>query len=397
MNLSIRKIGFIIFFVLVSLSACREAEPVALEEPTSPVKTEPPESSEETPLMETEPPASSGTDLSVEVEWTYHDEERLGVEIAVTNYPLPEGYQLGCPFTQIDLVIDLEETRLLYLNETQIDLDEYYALVPQSRWLCQQQGESAGTADYHLSLTHTYAPEAALDWDETPQLNVTLGEITAYSEMEEIILPSQGTFEFPLALETAGIPLTWSPETKLTGETLDVEINRVTINRSLATLDVCVIMEDQHSWQPQAALLVGDQEMEAREYLLTVPLNAPDRDTVLNSTRRCFSFLFPSDSPMDALEDFQIGVTEVVIDNANPGVVTMAECEAVKNQVEADHPGLEIRCYEFETRGQSQIWFEVLAHPEEISDSEAYTLVESAFKQTLLGPWLVDLQRTIAE
>ncbi|HAF47921.1 MAG TPA: hypothetical protein DCL08_01615 [Anaerolineaceae bacterium] len=84
---------------------------------------------------------------------------------------------------------NMGETRLLYQNEAQISLDDYYALVPQNRWRCQQLDEGPGTADYHLSLTYNYAPETVPAWEEPPQLNVTLGEVMAYGGEDEIELP----------------------------------------------------------------------------------------------------------------------------------------------------------------------------------------------------------------
>lgn len=394
------SLGSLFIFVLTACTTVPEATATdpsnSLREETTPPTDIP--TPEET--AEVAAPTSTRPDdgeLHVDITWAYRDEQRLGVEIAVTNYPLPEGYQLACPFTQVDLTIDSQETRLLYQNEAQISLDDLYALVPQSRWFCQQLAEGAGTADYHLSLTYTYAPETVPAWEEPPQLNVTLGKVMAYGGEDEIELPSQGTFEFPLALETASQTLTWRPETLFEDDALTVEINQVSVNRNIAVLEACVTMEDHHSWQPAAAIVYQEQSLPATEYMLTVPLNAPDRATVLESTLRCFSFIFPSDSPLESMDAFQIGITQIVVDNTDPGSVTQAECEAVKAQVEADHPGLEIRCYETEMRGQQQHWFEVLAQPEGASPEEAYGWVEDAFRRTLPGPWLIELQSAKGE
>lgn len=394
-----------LILILTSLTACSEVAPLAPSETmpmmeTEPLVTEPPMPSGTTPPLaspETGTVDWSGSEFSVEMIWAYRDDERLGVEIAVINYPVPEGYQLACPFTQVDLAVSPEETRLLYQNEAEISLDDFYALVPQSRWHCQKLTEEAGTVDYRLSLTHTYASAAAPAWDEPPTLNVMLGEVTAYQMGEEIELPGQGAFEFPLALEPAEQTLTWRPEAVFEAGELTVELNRVSVNRSMAVLEACVSLDDHHSWQPAATILHQAQELLATEYVLTEPLNPSDGATVLESTHRCFSFLFSSDYPLDSMNAFQIGITQVVVDNANPGTVTQADCEAVKADVEAAHPGLEIRCYEMETRGQQQHWFEVLTLPEGVAQEEAYGWVEDAFRRSIPGPWLVDLQTTTVE
>ena len=63
-----------------------------------------------------------------------------------------------------------------------------------------------------------------------------------------------------------------------------------------------------------------------------------------------------------------------------------------EDAVESSHLGLEIRCYAYETRGQPQHWFEVVARPPELSTLAAYDLVESAFVRTIEGSWTLELQ-----
>ncbi|HAF47920.1 MAG TPA: hypothetical protein DCL08_01610 [Anaerolineaceae bacterium] len=58
------------------------------EETTSPTDTPTPvETAETAALTSTRP---NDGELHVDITWAYRDAERLGVEIAVTNYPLPE-------------------------------------------------------------------------------------------------------------------------------------------------------------------------------------------------------------------------------------------------------------------------------------------------------------------
>ena len=344
------------------------------------------------------PAASSGEatpahgTLQVGMEWTYLDARRLGVELAVTNYPIPPGFQVSCPLTQLTIKDDAGRSLLLYRNPSQITLDEFYAITRYSHWYCKEQTEGNGFANYLFSLIYDYGEDAEFDWNAGPRLRVELGEVNATNSVSVTTLPNQGAFDLLLDFATRSNNLTWLPAATMDKNDVSVEIERVALNPSFALLDACLEYQDHHLWRPIAAISYQDQVFHSTEFLPTFPYPGDPRDVTLQSTRRCYSFSIPLTFPPDSTTPFQIGIDHVQIDNTDPGVVTMQECEDVKKQVESSHPGLDIRCHAYETMDQPQHWYEVIARPPELSALEAYDLVKSAFVRTIEGPWMLELQ-----
>lgn len=345
----------------------------------------------DTPVTSGSGPApANGTPLA-RIEWTYRDAQRFAVELSVTNYPLPQGFQIICPLTQLEVESDAGKSLLLYRNPEQSSLDEFYVITRHSHWYCKEQTESDGLADFLFSLIYYYEEDTEFDWNAVPRLRVELGEVIATNSVSVLALPNQGTLDLPLDFGARSKNLTWLPATTLTKNNILVGIERVALNPSFALLDACIEYQDHHFWRPVAALLYQDQVFYSTEFLPTFPSNPSDRDSILRSTRRCYSFSIPLDFPVDMITSFQVGINRVQIVNDDPGTVTMQECEAVKRHVEAAHSGLKIRCYEFETRGQQQHWFEILSSPPGVSTQDAYELVESAFTQAIAGPWYMEI------
>jgi hypothetical protein len=334
---------------------------------------------------------ANGTPL-VRIEWTYRDDQRLGVELSVTNYPLPQGLQTTCPLTQLEVKSHAGKSLLLYRNPEEISLDEFYAITRRSRWYCKEQSEGDGFADYLFSLIYYYGGDTEFDWNTGAWLRVELGEVIATNSISVMTLANQRTLDLPLDFGAGSNNLTWLPATTLTKNDISVRIERVAMNPSFALLDACIEYQDHHFWRPIAAISYQDQVVYSTEFLPTFPPNPSDRDSILRSTRRCYSFSIPLDFPINTVTPFQIGINRVQIMNDDPGVVTMQECEAVKQRVETEHSGLKISCYEFETRGQKQHWFEILSHPSGMSAQEAYQFVESNFIKEVVGPWYMKIR-----
>lgn len=294
--------------------------------------------------------------------------------------------------TQLEVKSDAGKSLLFYRNPERISLDEFYAITRHSHWYCKEQTESDGLADFLFSLIYYYEEDTEFDWNAVLRLRVELGEVIAANSASIITLPDQGALDIPLDFETSAENLTWFPAFSLTKHDMLVEIERAALNPSFALLDACIEYQDHHFWRPVAALLYQDQVFYSTEFLPTFPSNPSDRDSILRSTRRCYSFSIPLDFSLDTMTSFQIGINRVQIENNDPGVVTMQECEAVKQQVESKHSGLKIRCYEFEIHGEPQHWFEILSRPPGVSAQEAYELVESSFITKVVGPWYWEIR-----
>lgn len=325
-----------------------------------------------------------------QVNWTYRDDWRLGLEFSIANYPLPRGFETLCPLTRLELKRK-GKTLLLYRNPEQIDLDEFYMLTKQSRWYCEKRTESDGLADYLFSLVYYYGESFPFKRDADLWLHMELGEVIATNSVSAITLPNQGVLDIPLNFESSGDPRTWFPALSLTQRDILVKIERVALNPSFALLDACIDYQDHHLWMPTAAISYQDWLTYSTEFLPTFPPHPTDLDSILQSTHRCYSFSIPFNFPLDQAS-LRIGIERFQIVNDNP---TQQECEAIRQEVEDAHPGLQIRCVEFETMEKTKRnWFQVLSYPSGMSAQEAYELVESSFNRDVVGAWYMVLPLT---
>lgn len=342
------------------------------------------------PAIQTNPVA---TTPQVRIEWAYRDDQRLGVEVSITNYPLPQGFQTICPLTQVELRKNEGEGLALYRNPEQISLDEFYTIAQHSRWFCVKQREDNGLADYLFSVISYNANASGIKQDMDAWLHLEMGEVIATNAVSAVTLPNQGRFDIPLDFGESDKRLTWFPAFSLTNHNVLVEIERVSLNPSFALLDACIEYQDHHFWKPIAAIFYQDKAAYSTEFLPTFPAYPSERDLILKSTRRCYSFSIPLDFQVDQSAPFQVGIDRVQIVNNDPAIVTMQECEAVKKQVEAMYSGLKVRCRQFESHNQQQHWFEVVSHPPSMSAQGSYELVEANFTQEIVGAWYLEIDR----
>lgn len=348
-----------------------------------------PASDADTPATPTFESISLSEKPLVRIEWAYRDNQRLGLELSIANYPLPQGFQTICPLTRLELGSDRRKILLLYRNPEQISLEEFYALTKHSRWYCEKQTESNGLANYLFSLVYYYGEDSNFERNADTWLRIELGQVIATNSASVITLPDQGVLDIPLNFEPSGDNRTWFPAFSLTNHDILVEIERVALNPSFALLDACIEYQDHHFWRPLAAISYQGRVVYSKEFLPTFPPGPADRDSILQHTRRCYSFSIPFDFPLDTATSFQIGIERIQIVNDNP---TRQECDAVRQEVETANPGLQIRCIEFETMEKTtQQWFQVLSYPAGLSGQEAYELVESNFTRDVVGLWYVEI------
>lgn len=324
----------------------------------------------------------------LEILWTYKDAYRLGIEVAIKDYPVPEGYQLACPVTKLDF-IGGQQVFSVYSNE-----DEYFnTLILYNRWYCVQSGEGKSGKDYIFSLVHFWedAPEPEVD-----AMTVTLGEVIA-SEFDPqpdtfLHLPAQGAFSAPVQFEAEGEhPWTWTPSETVTENGIQVTIERVAVQPSFTMLDACVTYDNHHMWRPRASLVVAEKSAISTDGFPYDPPPPADAHTLLGSTHRCYTFALPFDFPLEGEHPLTIGLDQIRIDGSSAGEITEQECEKVKKKLETTYPGMQSRCYQSEIRGEPQHWLQVLTPPPGVSAAEAYTLVNSAFIRDIPGDWRITI------
>ncbi len=353
------------------------------------------------PTIENISTSVNNGNIDVEINWAYRDGDRLGLEILVKNYPLPQEATLKCPLTRIDLE-NGGKSYLLYKNPDQISLDEFYKIKSHSDWYCEIKRHQNGFADFLFSVTHftedrslpdgtNYYKNAPLpELFDTTDVLIELGQVKALiGSQAVIVLPPQGSFLLNEINAEIDEKLTWQKSQKIVGEGIFIQLNRIAMNPSVSWLNACITILDNHNWIPQAKLESTGIFAYSKDYLLTYPAYP---STPFQSDQRCFTFTIPYSNSVDfPLPVFQIGINQVIIDNTNPGQVDVQDCEAVRREIE-ELKSIQIKCWKYETAGQPQHWFQVVCYPNNMTSQEAYDMVKTAFTKTIVGPWMLPIK-----
>jgi hypothetical protein len=318
----------------------------------------------------------------------------------VKNYPLPQEATLQCPLTRIDLE-NGGKSYLLYRNPDQISLDEFYKIKSHNNWYCEIKRHQNGFADFLFSLTHftedhslpdgtnNYKNDPLPELFDTTNVLIELGQVKALiGSQAVIVLPPQSSFLLNVKNAEIDEKLTWQKSQKIVGDGITIQLTRVAMNPSVSWLNACITIPDNHNWIPQAKLESVGNFAYSTDYLPTYPAYP---STPFQSNQRCFTFTIPYSNSVDSPPPvFQIGINQVIIDNTNPGQVEMKDCEAVGREI-GELKSIQINCWKFETNGQPQHWFQVVSYPDNMTYQEAYDIVETAFTNTIVGPWMLSI------
>ncbi len=343
----------------------------------------------------------NNANIDLEIKWTYRDSDRLGIEILVKNYPLPQEATLNCPLTRIDLE-SIGKSHLFYMNPDQISLDEFYIIRGHNNWHYPIKRHQDGFADYLFSMTHFNEDRSLLDGtnyyqnDPLPELFdlsdilIEFGQVNVFIGPQKVVtLSPLGSFTINVKYTEIKEKLTWQNSQKIIGDGIAIQVNRITMKPSVTWLNACIMIPDNHNWIPQAKLELNGSFAYSTNYLPTYPAYP---STPFQSDQRCFTFTIPYSNSVDfPLPVFQIGINQVIIDNTNPGQVDVQDCEAVRREIE-ELKSIQIKCWKYETAGQPQHWFQVVSYPNNMTSQEAYDMVKTAFTKTIVGPWMLPIK-----
>ena len=337
------------------------------------------------------PPVVSSSEEAaptISVTWFYRDNQRVSWEIIVENYPVPAGFSISCPITEIRIELPDGSAFPVYFDLEAVTLDSFYAATHNSRWLCTSKNEKPGK--YRFSLMY-FDEEKRIPISKQFQTILMLGSVYASNGTSQILLPARG--EYPLASGTGDIRqvLTWNFAAPFAGSNQPVQINRVALNPSFALVEACITYDDQHYWKPNAILKIDGKIFHDTAYTPTYPFPY-DLETTIKNAKRCYALILPHSLNIHSFSSFQAGIENFVIQMNDSNTLTMAECNAAKSRLSNQSLPVEIRCYSFQLRGEAQTWFDILRFPEAIKREVAYAIVEGLLTRTIQGPWLVEIE-----
>ncbi|RMF70659.1 MAG: hypothetical protein D6740_07885 [Alphaproteobacteria bacterium] len=331
-------------------------------------------------------PASPTALLPVRVTWTYRDASRLAMTLQV-HREIPAGYHLafpGCPVTGVKVQSGGSAVTLYRHPDTG---REWLALLERVRWDCRPFGEG----DYLVNLTWLLpsAAQTPPPMNDSALVTVSLGalQVDADDGGMPLSLPSQGDLSLPVDFPPPDAALSWTEPVTLRKDGAAVTLRSVFANPSVTWLDACITYPDRHTWQPEAFIREADCTPAAfAQGMPLVPADSWGTSAWAASPTRCFTFALPFAFPERAGAQVSVGVAHFrVVPDA--GTLRVEECEAARRKVEAEYPGLEIRCRAYDIQGEAQHWFEVTALPPDLSPAEARRRMEDALQAEIIGPW----------
>lgn len=366
-----------------------------------PVLSSPPRAVAASPTAPALPP--------VRVTWAYWDASRVAMTLQV-HREIPAGYHLsfpGCPVTEVQLQSGGNVITLYRHPDTE---REWLAFLQRVRWNCRPLGKG----DYIVSLTYLLPRTARTPppTDNAALVTVSLGAllVDANDGGIPLSLPSQGDLSLAVDFPPPDVALSWTgPVTLRENHSLEppvveaglswtepvtlrengatVTLRSVFVNPSVTWLDACITYPDQHTWQPEAFIRAGGWFTPAAlaQGMPVGPADASDMSDWATSPR-CYTFALPFVFPEWAGAEVSVGVARFRI-VPDAGTLREEECETARRKMEAEYPGLEIRCRTYEIRGEVQHWFDVVALPPDLSPAEARRRMEEALQTEITGPW----------
>lgn len=319
--------------------------------------------------------------VTTAITWAYTDKYRLSFEIYVYGINMPSGYQLLCPIQNISIT---DKQGYIYGNyengvsESGNNLSTY----------CVYQSDSNA-----FIFTYNFYHERADYQEINASVVVSLGDFEIFSESgQQTILPNFGTYTFDLVFSSIE-QLTIEPNLISENSGVIATLQRVEINPSFTTANLCLQLEDNHGWYPEISILADNKSIPANAEL-TIWTNY---DSSLDwyesfSAFRCYRFTFPAkliENSILQTDKIDILLSNIVINYKD--AMTQEECTEIRNKIQAVTPDLDFVCH-IDYRGDGYgFGLEITKIPQGMSNEIAYQVVEDSFKKSISGNWLFSI------
>jgi hypothetical protein len=316
-------------------------------------------------------------EVKTAITWTYIDKYRLAFEVYVYGIHIPVGYELSCPIQKVSII-----------DEQGYDYSNYENGFSESDNLftyCIYQPDTNT-----FIFTYNFYHERENFQEINLIVAISLGNFEIFSESgQQTILPDFGTYKFDLIFSSSE-QLTIESNLILEDSGVTATLQRVEINPSLTTANLCLQLEDNHGWYPEISILADNRNILANADL-TLWINYDPTVGWYNSftSFRCYKFTFPirliENSTIKAKE-ISILLSNIIINYTD--ALTQEECTEIRNRVQSTNPDLDFICH-IDNRGDGYgFGLEIIETPQGMSNEAAYKIVEDSFKKSISGNWL---------
>ena len=161
---------------------------------------------------------------------------------------------------------------------------------------------------------------------------------------------------------------------------VSVSINGVAVDKVKGKTDIvsCVDLPDNSDWIPYSTIYDGSEVIQAEEMKL-INYKKPETSA---SSHRCYHFIFPKDVTKKSIK-FTIEKIQTTV----PESLTQEMCNDAQNKILTTYSDFLFSC----NIGDHGVGYSLIELPENMDESRAYTLVNEALTNTVLGPWKMDI------
>lgn len=181
--------------------------------------------------------------------------------------------------------------------------------------------------------------------------------------------------------EITDAELTEKPIVQVTHNNLTVSVNGISVDKEKKKTDIvsCINLPDNSDWLPYAIINDGSEKVHAEQMIL---IDYKNPETAASS-HRCYHFIFPK-----AVTGKSVKFTIEKLETTIPESLTEEMCKSAQAKISKEHPTFVFSC----ELGNHSIGFEITEKPKDMSDAEAYFLINQALTNTINGPWEMDVE-----
>jgi hypothetical protein len=351
------------------LGPSTEAPPPMVLVPTGMATTTPVSPTPERPVLAVQ----SLEGVTVTLNWAYADTSRVAVGYTISGLDLPD-VEGGVPVVKsVSLSDDLESRPEAYA----------YRGATREYWEGDEPGSIEGLYIAYQSLDALDVESLDLD------LDIELGGTEAII-IPPGVTPTRGTIPAEWLVPIAPIgtvhfhftvplyrPVILEPMEVVEAAGLSMRLEWVTVNPSYTDLRLCYDLPDGNDWQPETTLTIGDAA--------PVPESASSFQwDSAGHSERC---LETSYAVAFGGQPTEVVLTVARLVTSVPGYIAPETCEQVRQRL-MDQAGVGFVCDICLGEGRGSDGCQIIQKPEGMSEDEAWCLVEDAFRQIVLGPWV---------
>lgn len=181
--------------------------------------------------------------------------------------------------------------------------------------------------------------------------------------------------------EVMNAELAKEPIVQVTHNNLTVSVNGISVDKTKGKTDIvsCINLPDNSDWLPYTIINDGLDEIYAEQMIL-IDYKNPE---TAESSYRCYHFIFPK-----AVTGKSVKFTIEKLETTIPENLTEEMCKNAQEKISKEHPTFAFSC----ELGDHSIGFKIAEKPKDMSDEEAYFLINQALTNTMNGPWEMDVE-----